>query len=144
MCRSCADPNATPKPAPVNITLVEPSAPLTITVLPRVVGTLTLATPNPTLKAGGEVALVVKVARLYDYAGEFKVTLVPPANVKDLTAAEVVIPAGKDEATLTLKAPPTAAPGGRNDLVVHAVALFNGTVPTTQEVKFNLNVAKAK
>ncbi|HBI42121.1 MAG TPA: hypothetical protein DDY78_04580 [Planctomycetales bacterium] len=136
------DPKATPKPAAVNIVLVEPAAPLTITVLPRVVGTLTLATPNPTLKAGGEVAVVVKVARLYDYAGEFKVSLVPPAAVKDVTAAEVVIPAGKDEATLVLKAPPTAAPGGRNDLVVHAVALFNGSAPTTQEVKFNLNVVK--
>ena len=136
------DPMAMPKPAPVNINLVEPAAPLSITVLPRVVGTLTLGTPNPTLKVGGEVAVVVKVARLYDYAGEFKVTLVPPAAVKDVTAAEVVIPAGKDEATLMLKAPPTAAPGGRNDLVVQAVALFNGTVPTTQEVKFNLNVAK--
>ncbi len=138
------DPKAEPKPAPVNLTLVEPAAPLTITVLPRVVGTLTLATPNPTLKVGEEVAVVVKVARLYDYAGEFKVALVPPAAVKDVTAAEVVIPAGKDEATLTLKAPPTAAPGGRNDLVVHAVALVNGNVPTTQEVKFNLNLVKAK
>ena len=56
------DPKAMPKPAPVNITLVEPAAPLTITVLPRMVGTLTLATPNPTLKAGEEVAVVVKVA----------------------------------------------------------------------------------
>ena len=49
--------------------------------------------------------MVVKVARLYDYAGEFKVSLVPPANVKDVTAAEVVIPAGKDEATLVLTVP---------------------------------------
>ena len=112
------DPKATPKPAKVNITLVEPATPLTITVLPREVGKLTLATPNPTLKVGGEVALVVKVARLYDYDGEFKVTLAPPANVKDVTAAEVVIPAGKDEAALTLKADPKAAPGGRNNLVV--------------------------
>ncbi len=138
------DPNATPKPPSVNLTLVEPAAPLTITVLPRVVGTLTLATPNPTLKVGGEVAVVVKVARLYDYAGEFKVSLVPPASVKDVTAEEVVIPAGKDEATLTLKAPATAAPGGRNDLVVQAVALVNGNVPTKQEVKFNLNLVKPK
>ena len=71
-------------------------------------------------------------------------SLVPPASVKDVTAAEVLIPAGKDEATLMLKAPPTAAPGGRNDLLVKAVALVNGNVPTTQEVKFNLNVVKSK
>ena len=136
------DPKATPKPAPVNINLVEPSVPLTVTVLPRTVGTLTLANPNPTLKVGGQVEVVVKVARLWDYAGEFKVSLVPPAAVKDVTAAEVVIPAGKDEVTLVLTAPAAAPPGGRNDLIVRAVALVNGNVPTTQEVKFNLNVAK--
>jgi hypothetical protein len=136
------DPKAMPKPAPVNIILVEPTAPMTITVLPRTVGALSLAVPNPMLKAGGEVQVVVKVARQYDFAGEFKLSLVPPANVKDVTAAEVVIPAGKDEATLVLKAPADAAPGGRNDLVVRAVAMVNGNVPTTQEVKFNLNVTK--
>ncbi len=136
------DPKATPKPAPVNINLVEPSLPLTITVLPRTVGTLTLAAPNPTLKAGGQVEVVVKVARQWDYDGEFKVSLVPPANVKDVTADDVVIPAGKDEATLVLTAPATAPPGGRNDLVVRAVAVVHGDTPTTQEVKFNLNVTK--
>ena len=101
-----------------------------------------MATPNPSLKAGGQVEVVVKVARLWDYAGEFKVSLAPPANVKDVSAAEVVIPAGKDEATLVLKAPAAAAPGGRNDLIVRAVAMVDGDTPTTQEVKFNLNVAK--
>ena len=106
-------------------------------MLPQHVGTLSLATPNPSLKAGGQVEVVVKVARLWDYAGEFKVSLVLPANVKDVSAAEVVIPAGKDEATLMLKAPAEAAPGGRNDLVVRAVAMVNGNMPTTQEVKFN-------
>ena len=136
------DPMAKPKPPPVNINLVEPSLPLTITVLPRTVGKLALATPNPTLKAGAQVEVVVKVERLYDYAGEFKVSLVPPANVKDVSAAEVVIPAGKDEATLVLKAPAGAAPGGRNDLIVRAVAMVGANTPATQEVKFNLNVTK--
>ena len=136
------DPMAKPKPPPVNINLVEPSLPLTITVLPRTVGKLALATPNPTLKAGAQVEVVVKVERLYDYAGEFKVSLVPPANVKDVSAAEIVIPAGKDEATLVLKAPAGAAPGGRNDLIVRAVAMVGANTPATQEVKFNLNVTK--
>ena len=66
----------------------------------------------------------------------------PPTAVKDITAVEVVIPAGKDEATVIVKAPADAAPGGRNDLIVRAVAMVNGTVPTIQEVKFNLNVTK--
>src|SRR5262249_28600233 len=125
------DPKA-PQKQPTNMVL--PATPAVLTVLPRVVGTVTIATPNPTLKAGGELAVVVKVARMYDYAGEFKVALVPPANVKDVTAAEAVIPADKDEVTLTLKAPPEAPPGGRNDLVVRATAVLNPTVTATQEV----------
>ena len=136
------DPKAMKPSPPAPINLVEPSLPLTITVLPRTVGTLSLATPNPTLKAGAQVEVVVKVARQYDYAGEFKVSLVPPANVKDVSAADVVIPAGQDTATLVLKAPADAAAGGRNDLVVRAVAMVGANTPTTQEVKFNLNVMK--
>jgi hypothetical protein len=133
------DPKA-PQKQPTNIVL--PTTPLALTVVPRVVGTLAVATPNPTLKAGGELPLTIKVTRLFDYAGEFKVVLAPPDAVKDVTAAEVVIPAGKDEATLVLKAPAEAAAGGRNDLVVRATAVVNDKVTTTQEVKFNLNVVK--
>jgi hypothetical protein len=133
------DPMAKQK-QPVNI--VQPSAPVTITVLPKTVATLTAAVANPNLKPGTQGDVVVKVARQFDYAGEFKVQLVLPANMKGLVADDVVIPAGKDEAKLALKVASDAMPGPRNELVLRATALVNGNVPIVQETKFNVNVVK--
>jgi hypothetical protein len=133
------DPMAKQKP-PVNI--VQPSAPLTITVLPKTVATVAATVPNPNLKAGTQGEVVVKVTRQFSYEGEFKVQLVLPPNVAGVAADDVVIPAGKDEAKLLLKAPADAAPGPRNGLTVRATAMLNGSVPTVQETKINVNVVK--
>ncbi len=133
------DPTAKQKP---NVNVVQASAPLTITILPKTVATVALTLPNPNLKVGARADVVIKVARQYDYAGDFKVQLVLPPNLTGVTADEVVIPAGKDEAKLVLKAAADAAPGPRNGLVVRATALVNGKVPIVQEAKFNVNVVK--
>jgi len=134
------DPMAKAKP-PVNV--VQPSTPFTITVLPKTVATVAATVTNPNVKAGTDGEVVVRVTRQFEYAGEFKVQLVVPATVQGVTAADVVIPAGKDEAKLVLKVPAAAVPGARNDLLVRATAMVNGTVPTVQEsAKFNLNVVK--
>ena len=89
-----------------------------------------------------QTEVVVKVARLYDFAGEFKVQVVIPAAVKGVSAAEVTIPAGQDEVKVIVKAAADAVPGNRADLIVRATAMVNGTVPTMQEAKFNVNVVK--
>jgi hypothetical protein len=133
------DPKNAQKP-PINVVL--PSTPVTLTVLPKQVGTLALATPNPMLKIGANSEVVVKVTRMYEFAGEFNVQLVMPANAQGITADAVTIPAGKDEAKIVLKAAANVAPGARNDLIVRAVAMVNGNVPTTHELKFALNVVK--
>jgi hypothetical protein len=86
--------------------------------------------------------LVVKLARNPGFAGEFKVQLVLPANVKGVSADEVTIPAGKDEAKLMLKIAPDAAPGNRPDLIVRAIAMQNGNVPTPHDFKISVNVVK--
>src|SRR5262249_14840626 len=130
------DPKAAQKP-PVNV--VQPSTAVTITVLPKVVATVAATVANPNLKAGAQAEVVVKVTRQFDYAGEFKVQLVLPPNLKGLAAADVVIPAGKDEAKLVFKVTADAVPGPRNDLIVRATAMVNGKVPTVQESpKFNV------
>jgi hypothetical protein len=133
------DPKNAQKP-PINVAL--PSTPVTLTVLPKQVGTLALATPNPMVKVGANTEVVVKVTRMYEFAGEFNVQLVMPANAQGITADAVNIPAGKDEAKFVLKAAASVAPGARNDLIVRAVAMVNGNVPTTHELKFALNVVK--
>jgi hypothetical protein len=134
------DPMAKQKP-PVNV--VQPSAPFAITVLPKTVATVTASVANPNLKVGTQGEVVIKVTRQHGYAGEFKVQLVLPPNLKGVAADDVVIPAGKDDAKLVLKVAGDAAPGGRNDLIVRATALLNGSVTTVQEsAKFNVNVVK--
>jgi len=56
-------------------------------------------------------------------------------------AGEVTIPANQDEAKLVLRAPPQANPGGRNNLIVRATAMYSGK-PIVHETKFNVNVVK--
>ena len=125
---------------PIGVEL--PSTPLTITVLPKQVATVTLANANLTAKVGASAELVVRVARMFDYAGEFKVQVVLPANVKGISVADGVIPAGKDEVKLVVKAAADAAPGNRTDLIVRATATLKGNIAVTQEVKFNVNIVK--
>ncbi|MBV9123066.1 MAG: PPC domain-containing protein [Planctomycetes bacterium] len=126
----------------MNAVIAQPSTPVTLTILPRQLATLSLASSNPTIKVGKQMEVVVKVSRMYDFAGEFKVDLVMPANVKGVSAAEVVIPAGQDEARLVVQVAGDAAPGNRGGLTVRATALFDGKVPTTQDAKFSVNVVK--
>src|SRR5207248_2336621 len=99
------DPKAPQKPA-TNVVL--PSTPLTLTVLPKQLAAVKLPAPTVTAPPGGQGEVVVQVARMHNFAGEFKVKLVLPPNLKGLGAAEAVIPAGKDEAKLALKIAPDA------------------------------------
>lgn len=133
------DPMAKARP---NVNAVAVSAPLTVTVLPKALATLSVSTPNPTVKIGQQTEVVVRVARLHRFTGEFKVQLVLPPGAQGVEAAEVTIPANATEAKLLIKAPAGAAPGGRANLVVKATALWNGKVPTTHETKINVNVTK--
>jgi hypothetical protein len=132
------DPMAKQKPG---VNVVQFSAPVTLTVLPKSLATVSVA-PNTNVKVGATGEVVVKVTRLYEYADEFKVQVVLPTAVKGLTIADVVIPAGKDEAKLVLTVPADAMPGPRNDLVVKVTANWNGNVPVVHEAKFNVNVVK--
>jgi hypothetical protein len=131
------DPAAKNKP---NVTVTEVSTPLTVTVVPKSVATVALAPANVNSKAGKDVEVTVKVSRQFDFAGEFKVELVAPADAKGVSAEAVTIPAGKDEAKLTLKLAADAVPGGRN-LTVRATAVF-AEKTTTQEAKLTVNVIR--
>jgi hypothetical protein len=125
-----------------NIFVVQPAAPVTLTVVPRALANLNLSTNNVTVKIGTQAEVVVRVARLFSYAGEFKVQLVLPPGVTGVEAADVVIPAGMDTAKLVVRVPAAAAPGFRGNLLVRATALWNGKVAIPHEARFNVNVVK--
>ena len=102
---------------------------------------LSLNTANATVKAGNQAEVVVRVSRLFNYDGEFKVELVLPPNTQGISAEEVTIPAGQNEAKLVIKAEADAKPGGRPNLQVKATALYKDT-PLVQQTPLNVNVVK--
>jgi hypothetical protein len=130
------DPMAKQKP---NTLVVLPSAAATLTVLPKALATLSLSTTNATVKTGKEMEIVVRVNRQYGYEGEFKVQVVLPPKAKGATIGDTVIPAGKNEAKLVVKA--GAMPVNLPNLLVRATAMYQGHA-TAHEVKLNVNVVK--
>jgi hypothetical protein len=133
------DPMSKVKP---NTFIVQPSLPLTVTVLPKAVAQLSLSTNSMNVKVGGQSEIVVRVQRRFNYQGEFKVQLVLPMGVTGVEAGDVTIPAGKDEAKLVVKVPAGQTPGGRNNLIVKVTAMWAGKTPTVHETKFNVNIVK--
>jgi hypothetical protein len=133
-----ADPK-TKKQANLNVQL--PSTPITVTVLPSQLAKISLP-GNAQVKAGGETALLVKVARLYDYDGPFEVKLVMPPGVKGLEAEEATIPAGASEVRLVLHAEQGLKAGQRQGLLVRAVAMYNGNTAIAHEAKLSVTVVK--
>lgn len=130
-----------PKGAKAPVAITQPSTPIVVKVLPKTVANVT-TTPPAALKIGGPTDLIVKVQRLYDYDGEFKVELVESAMTKGIAAEAVTIPPGKDEAKLVLNIAPDAAPGNRAGVIVRATAMIEGKTPALHEAKINLNLTK--
>lgn len=133
------DPMAKQKP---NVNVLLPSAPAVITVLPKQLAIVSLANPTVMAKVGSQSEVTVKVARVPEFTGEFKVQLVLPTNTKGLSAADATIPAGQNEIKLIVKVAPDVATGNHPDLIVRATAMQNGNVPTPHDVKLSLNVVK--
>jgi hypothetical protein len=118
------------------------ATPISVLVVPGAVVKLT-ATPLPgnTLKIGTPGKLVVKADRQFDYAGEIKLKFELPKGVAGVTAADVTIPADKNEAELVLEAGADAKPGAVSNATITATALYAGKYSITHEVKVNFTVA---
>lgn len=130
------DPKAKKK---ANTIVVLPSAPATLTILPKSLAKLSLSTTNVTVKMGKQAEVAVRVQRQFGYDGEFKVQVVLPSGAKGVQIGPTVIPAGKNEAKLIVKA--GAKPVNLRNLIVRATGMYQGHA-TTHEVKLNVNVVK--
>ena len=118
------------------------AAPIQVLVVPGALGKFTTGPlPNNTLKLGTGTDLPIKVERLYDFAGEYKVQFVPAKDATGVTAEDVVIPAGKDAAKLTLKTAADAKPGALAGTVV-VTATYAGKYAVTYENKVSFTLAK--
>lgn len=113
--------------------------PIDVRVLPNSLARLTAG--NVSVKAGGTAELTIRADRQFDYAGEFAVTVALPDG-RGVTAGKVVIPAGKDEVKIPLMAVKDAKPGAIQNVTITAVAMYEGDVAVSHEVKVNVNVSK--
>ncbi len=138
-CQYARDPEQKDKKAPV--TALAFAQPIEVTVLPTTVGKLTATVPG-SLKLGATGELVLKVERQNDYAGEFKVTVALPKDVKGLSVKDLTIPAGKDEVKVPIEVAKDAKPGNVQNVTVTATGTVHGKFAISQEAKFNLNVVK--
>ncbi len=89
------------------------------------------------LKAGDEAKINVKVERLANYQGDYKVEVL---EAKGLTVKDANIAANQQEAQLVLRAA-GAAPGSNVSIVVRVTGMFNSQ-PVVQETKLTVNVTK--
>jgi hypothetical protein len=134
------DPMAKQKP---NIPAEVFSDPIEVQVIPTTLAKVTVGPlPANTLKLGTPGELTVKVDRQFDYAGEYKVKFALPMGASGVSAEDVVIPAGKNEAKLTLKTSADAKPGAINNAIVTVTAKYDGKHTVTQESKVTFTVAK--
>jgi hypothetical protein len=132
------------KGAKTNVPASAFTDPVEVTVIPTSLAKVKAGQlPNNTVKAGSTAELPVQIDRQYDFAGEFKVTFVPPKGVSGVSAAEVTVPAGTEEAKLVIKAAADAKPGAVNGGLVVVTAVYGGKHKVEHETKVNFNVAAA-
>ena len=126
-----------------NVPAEEFSIPITVLVIPNAVVKLTPGNlTGNALKIGTPGELLIKVERQHDYAGEIKVKFELPKGTTGVTAPEVTIPAGKDEAKLVLTAASDAKPGAVSNATITATAMYGGKYPLTHEAKVSFTVAE--
>jgi hypothetical protein len=119
--------------------------PIEIIVLPSALAKITPgALPGNTLKIGTPGEMVIKIDRLHDFTGEYKVKFAAPMGVAGITAEDVTIPAGKDEVKLVLKAAADAKPGAVANAIITVTAVYEKKHTITHEAKVNFTVAAAK
>lgn len=138
-CQYVRNPEEKDKKTPVTALAFAP--PIEVTVLPTSLGKLT-ATPTGSLKVGATGELVLKVERQNDYAGEFKITVTLPKDVKGVAMKDVTLAAGQDEVKIPIEVAKDAKLGNLQNVTVTATGTVHGKFAITQEAKFNLNVVK--
>jgi hypothetical protein len=129
-----------PKGAPANY--IQISMPVSVTIVPKQLGKVTVAPMNAKLAQGKEVEITVRVARQFELPIPFKVEAVFPPGVKGVTAQPVTIKAGEDEAKLLITAAPDAAITPNTSVTIRFTAMFNDTIPVVHEAKLVLSIGK--
>jgi hypothetical protein len=132
------DPATKNKP---KVNVVQVAAPIVLTILPRIVASLEV--PKAVVsRAGNDCEVLVKLARMYDYAGEFKLQLVLPDGARGFTAPDVTVPPGGNQGRLWVHVASDAEPGLRQGLLVKATAAMAHGHMITQTAPLSIKVMK--
>jgi hypothetical protein len=134
-----AQPNRGRRNVPTS--LVQASEPITLIVQPRQLAKVAVTPESPTVAAGKEIELQVKVTRINDFQGKLRLQLEVPSGM-GISADEVVIPADKNEVKLVLKVSGKAPRGEKPELLMRVTGNGRDGTPVSQEVKFNVKIAK--
>jgi hypothetical protein len=134
------NPQPPPKGAPPNI--VQVSMPVSVTIVPKLLGKFTATPANAKVSAGKDVEVTVRLARQFDLPLSLKVEAILPPNVKGVSAKPATINASEEEAKLVFTIAPDAPAGAVPSITIRATAMFNGDTPIVHETKLTLNIAK--
>ena len=103
---------------------------------------LTAAAPGGALKQNAKIELPVTIERLYGFAEQVEVTLVPPKGVAGLTVNKVTLPKDQTQGKFEIAANDKVAPGDHT-VTLKATAKFNNVnVETTQTVVLKVAAAQ--
>lgn len=134
------DPTGKQKGGPVPADVI--SDPIQVTVIPSSLAKVTVSPlPSNNVKPGSTIEVPVKVERLYDFTGEFKVKFIPAAQGTGITANEVTIAAGTNEVKLPLVTAKDAKPGTVAGTIV-VTALYDKKHTIKHENKVSFTVVK--
>jgi hypothetical protein len=122
--------------------IVQISMPVSVTIVPKVLGKMTAVPAASKVSVGKNVEITVKFARAYDLPLALKVEAILPPNLKGVTAKDVVIKPGEEEAKIVFTVAPDATIGATPVITLRATAMFNETVPIVHETKVTLAITK--
>lgn len=129
-----------PKGTPPNI--IQYSMPVSVTIVPKQLGKFTATPLNAKVSVGKEVEVTVRFARQYDLPLALKIEAILPPNAKGISAKDVTIKSGDDEAKMTFTIAPNAPINTQQVITLRATAMFNDTIPIVHETKVTLAIAK--
>jgi hypothetical protein len=124
------------------VNVVSVITPLELTVLPKALGEFSVTNTGVQVKAGAEGKLELKVKRLHNYEGTYKVEVVIPANAKGIVLEPSEFAINSDATQIKVKVAADAMPGPRNDIVLKFKGMFLGKDEVIAELKANISVVK--
>jgi hypothetical protein len=110
-----------------NLNLTPNSAPIVIAVKPSPMKLSASAANSGQVKRGEKVEIKATITRQNGFAGPVTLTLALPPGLAGLAADNPVVPADKNEGTLTVTAAADAPEGDLKNIVLRAVSDFDGT-----------------